>query len=70
MVRFDGVTPEYDRLDVGFGSKADIRRAEPDVRFTPESGHPRCGLVGPLRAKISHRQATFYQRLGVGPAAL
>jgi len=27
MVRFDGVTPEYDRLDVGFGSKNEPARA-------------------------------------------
>jgi len=26
-------------LDVRFGSKADIRRGDYDVRFTPESGH-------------------------------
>jgi pimeloyl-ACP methyl ester carboxylesterase len=35
-----------------------------------EHGHRGRAFVGPLGAKISHRQATFYQRLGVGPAAL
>jgi hypothetical protein len=30
------------RPDVRFGSKADIRTAKNNVRFTPESGHVRC----------------------------
>jgi len=27
------------KMDVRFGSLAEVRKADPDVRFTPESGH-------------------------------
>src|SRR5215475_2983402 len=36
------------RVSIRFGSKADIRAAKSDVRFTPESGHVRCSSQCPL----------------------
>jgi hypothetical protein len=29
-------------LNIRFGSKADVRAAKSNVRFTPKSGHVRC----------------------------
>jgi hypothetical protein len=40
--------------DVRFGSKADIARDQPNVRFTPESGHWLSQLRCPLCAKSGH----------------
>jgi len=47
------------KLDVRFGSKADIAAFRNDVRFTPESGHVRCNLECPLWAKSGHHQAAL-----------
>ena len=41
-------------LNVRYGSKADIRAGHGDVRFTPESGHPRVRTERPLSAKNRH----------------
>jgi hypothetical protein len=38
MVRFDVVTPKYDCLDVGFGSKAEVAVGQAHVRSAPNSG--------------------------------
>ena len=40
--------------DVRFGSKADIRSAKRDVRFTPNSGHVQCNSQCPLCAISGH----------------
>ena len=39
------------------GPKADIRRALPDVRFTPESRHRLTELGCPLCAKSGHSRS-------------
>ena len=43
------------KVDVRFGSKADICSAIGHVRFTPKSGHVRCTSACPLSANSGHR---------------
>ena len=42
------------RLNVRFGSKADMCSAQADVRFIPESGHVQCNSGCPLCANSGH----------------
>ena len=49
------------RMNVRFGSKADIRSAKGDVRFTPESGHVQCKSVCPLSANGGHPRNKLHE---------
>jgi hypothetical protein len=48
------------KLDVRFGSKADIAAFRNDVRFTPESGHVRCTSACLLWANSGHCVGTQF----------
>src|SRR5262245_16045606 len=51
--KFNGHTTQYtvSRVDVRFGSKADMCNAKLQIRFTPESGHLQRKRRCPLRPK-------------------
>ena len=53
-------------LVVRFGSEADVRRAQPDVRSTPESGHQSDAPSCPLRAIRRHGIVLFDDLIGAG----
>jgi len=60
-------TPAY----VRFGSNGDICAAKSHVRFTPESGHVRCGSACPLWANSGHsNRSALAKRRTPGRGAL
>ena len=61
------------RIDVRFGSKADICDAKSHVRFTLESGHMQCTRRCPLSANSGHEALSplgLNEFAGVGHAEL
>ena len=55
------------RVNVRFGSKADISACVRDVRFTPESGHFRRAHDAPARARDAAAALIFFDTFSKGP---